>query len=97
MDCNGCEKKGGNVVSYISHEADMSRMERTIRRLWILLIIMLVMLVGTNIGWLMYESQFETVSSTTTEDVSQYVDADGTAIVAGIGDAIYGNESQTNG
>lgn len=72
MDCNGCEKKGGNVVSYISHEADMSRMERTIRRLWILLIIMLVMLVGTNIGWLMYESQFEDIAIK--QDVSQQAD-----------------------
>lgn len=96
MDCNGCEKKGDNAVSFIVHSADMSRLERTIKRLWILLIIMLVMLVGTNIGWIMYESQFETVTSSTTEDVSQYVDANGTAIVAGIGDAIYGNEGQTN-
>lgn len=62
MDCNGCDKNGGNAVPYISHEADMSRLERTIRRLWVLLIVMLVALVLSNLGWIMYESQFEDIS-----------------------------------
>ena len=94
MDCNGCEKKGGNAVPYIAHEADMSRLERTIRRLWVLLIVMLVALVMSNLGWIMYESQFED-NATTTEEVQQDIKTDGSAIVAGIGDAIYGYESET--
>ncbi len=94
MDCNNCNKN----VPYIVHEADMSRLERTIHRLYKLLILLLILLVGTNIAWIIYESQYETTTTNTnTEDVSQYIDADGTAIVAGIGDAIYGNENQTNG
>lgn len=62
MDCNNCERKGGNAVPYIAHEADMSRLERTIRRLWVLLIVMLVALVMSNLGWIVYESHFEDIS-----------------------------------
>lgn len=49
-----------------------AQMERTIKRLWILCIILLVLLVGTNIAWWRYESQFATVSeTTTTQEVNQ--------------------------
>lgn len=69
----------------------MARMERTIKRLWILLIICLVMLFGTNAGWIWYENQF------VEESVTQEVDTgDGDAYVAGIGDVTYG-KSKTNG
>lgn len=39
-------------VPYIAHEASMARMERTIKRLWILLIILSAMLVATNGAWI---------------------------------------------
>ena len=48
-----------------------AQMERTIRRLWIMCIILVVLLVGSNIAWLVYESQFETVSQVTTQEVQQ--------------------------
>ena len=48
-----------------------SQMERTIRRLWILCIVLTALLVGSNIAWFVYESQFETVSQTTTQEVQQ--------------------------
>lgn len=48
-----------------------AQMERTIKRLWIMCIILLVLLVGTNIAWWRYESQFETVSQVTTQEVQQ--------------------------
>ena len=48
-----------------------SQMERTIRRLWILCIILTALLVGSNIAWLVYESQYETVAQTTTQEVNQ--------------------------
>ena len=87
MDCKSC-KEGRATVSYIAHEADMSRMERTIRRLWILALVLVVLLVGTNGAWLWYESQFETVETTT---VSQEVETgNGAAYVAGIGDVYNG-------
>lgn len=43
--------------------------ERTIKRLWILLAIVTVLLVGSNVAWIAYESQFETV--VVTQDVEQ--------------------------
>lgn len=84
------------MVSYVSHEGDMARMERTIQRQWITIIILIVTMAVMFVGFFIYESQFEDVC-TTTEGVSQYIDADGTAVVAGIGDAMYGYEGQTNG
>lgn len=46
-------------VPYLVHEGDMARMERTIKRLWITNIILILLFVGSNVAWLMYESQFE--------------------------------------
>lgn len=46
----------------------MSRMERIIRRLWILCIILIVLLVGTNGAWIWYNSQFEYFEITQTND-----------------------------
>ena len=44
-------------------------MERTIKRLWITTILLIVLLVGSNVGWLIYESQF--VETETTQTVTQ--------------------------
>ena len=96
MDCKTCKelRKNNEPVPYISHEMDMARQERTIKRLWILLIIVIFLLVGSNCAWLYYESQFEDVEST---EVTQEVDTgEGDAIVTGIGDINYG-ESPANG
>jgi hypothetical protein len=49
------------TVPYIVHESAMARSERHIKRLVIALIVSVVMIVVTNIAWLYYESQFETV------------------------------------
>ena len=48
-----------NSVPYIVHEGDMSRLERMNRRWFITSIVLLLLLAGSNIAWLMYESQFE--------------------------------------
>ena len=48
-----------------------AQMERTIKRLWIMCILLVVLLVGSNIAWFVYESQFETVSQVTTQEVQQ--------------------------
>lgn len=48
-------------IPYIAYESSQSRLERIIKRLWITTIILIVLLVASNIGWLIYESQFEEV------------------------------------
>lgn len=47
------------VITYFQHEEILARMERSNRRLWILCIILIFALLGSNIGWVYYESQFE--------------------------------------
>lgn len=82
-------------IPYIAHESAMSRMERTNKRVWILCIVLIATLIGTNIGWLYYESQFE-VMETSSQEVEQEIDTgDGDAMVIGIGD--YNGESETEG
>ena len=77
-------------VPYIVHEGDMARLERTNRRLWILSIMLVLLLVGTNVGWIWYENQFQEVETVTTQEVDQDVDTgNGDATVIGIG-GIYG-------
>jgi hypothetical protein len=80
-DCNACTEKhkAAEPVPYIVHESDMARLERTIKRLWILLVLLIVLLVGSNVAWTIYESQFEYETVTEidadqeTEDGNNYV------------------------
>ena len=77
-------------INYLVFESVQVRLERMNRRLWILCIILIIALIGTNIAWFYYESQFE--EST---EVSQEVDTgEGDATVIGIGD--YYGENQTD-
>lgn len=46
------------AIPYYAHEGAMARMERTNKRLWILLLILIIALIGTNAGWIYYESRF---------------------------------------
>ncbi len=83
-------------ISVFAFQEFCSRLERTIKRLWILVIILTLLLVATNSAWLLYESQFTTVQTST--EVSQDVETnDGeNVIVSGTGDINYG-ESETDG
>ena len=78
------------TIPYIVHEDQMARQERHIKRLWILCIIIFVALIGTNAGWIYYESLFE--EQVVTQDIDT---GDGDAVVAGIGDA-YGKNPTDN-
>lgn len=57
-------------IDYVAHEADMARMERINRRLWIALLIVILLFTASNAFWIWRESQFEDVI-TTTETVTQ--------------------------
>lgn len=81
------------MIPYAAHEGAMARMERIIRRQWILCIILIVLLAVTNGAWIYYESQFEDVVST---EISQDVNSDdgGNAV---INDGVHINgESKTD-
>lgn len=57
-------------IDWTYHEADMARMERIIRRLWIALLVVILLCTASNAFWIWRESQYEDVI-TTTETVTQ--------------------------
>ena len=82
-------------IPYYVHEGMMVRMERTIKRLWILCIIIFLAFVASNAAWIVYEAQWEAVE-TTSQSVDQKIDTgDGSATVTGTGD-IYGTDSYSS-
>lgn len=78
MNCSDCGKA---EVSRFAFESTMTRMERANRRLWIVVLALIVLLVGSNIAWLYYESQFETVETTT--EIQQDTEGGGNNYVVG--------------
>lgn len=56
-------------IPYTIYEASQARADRRFKQMWILVLILLLLLVGSNFGWLLYESQFEDVVTTYTQDV----------------------------
>lgn len=79
MNCETCTKKP-DPVPYAVHEADMARMERTVKRLWILLLVLIVLFVGSNLAWVYYETQWEVVQET---EIEQDTDGGGNNYVIG--------------
>ena len=65
-DCGNCKSKTvpPENVSYFFHQEVMARAERNIKRWMIAFFITFFALLATNVGWIVYESQFETVSYT---------------------------------
>jgi hypothetical protein len=60
----------------------MARLERTSRRLWIVLLVLIVLLAGSNAAWIYHESQWQTVETTSTE-IEQDTDGGGNNYVIG--------------
>lgn len=68
--CNGCatdEKMSKVIMSSADWQRNEQRHERREKRLVWVIVLLILLLVGSNIGWLVYESQFETVESTVEE------------------------------
>lgn len=87
------ENKTPDTIDYFTHEGMMARMERIIRRLWILCIIIFLALVGTNTYWIWFESQFEDeVTTTYTSDATD----GGNAIINDSGEVNINGESNQN-
>ena len=77
------------MIPYYVHEGEMVRMERINKRWFIAFLIVLVMLFATNAGWIVYESQFSDVVTTTEIEADQQGDYN---FVSG-GDLNYGTAS----
>lgn len=61
--------KNLGTVPFVVYETAQARNERREKRLLAIILVLIVLLVGSNVAWLWYESQFETVS--TTQEVIQ--------------------------
>ena len=85
-DCKSCKSARAEVttIPYAVHEGDMSRMERIIKRLWVVVILLIILLVGSNVVWVAHESQFS--KEVTTETYTAETDGGGTAIANGSGE-----------
>ena len=94
-NCESCKKvqNAPESVPYIVHESSMARMERQIKRLWIALIIVVCLLFVSNAGWLIYESQFETLEYS--YDYQQ--DGQGTNIIGNGNDVNNGATAESEG
>ena len=77
---------------YMMWESSHARAERTNKRLWVIVLVLIVALVGTNAGWLWWESQWQYVKTETTIDATQ----DGDNNYLSGGDLYYGTENEDN-
>ena len=81
--CNSCNTNDMAVMPIAQHEKDENRLMGIIKWLIAVIVILILLLVGTNVGWLIYNSQFEDVEESTTitqenaEGYNNYIGNDG--------------------
>lgn len=93
--CDECKRCAINddMTNVIMSSADWQRNEqrhlRREKRFVALIVLLVLLLVGSNVGWLIYESQFEVVEETTEtitttyENIEQITDAGGDNLIGG--------------
>lgn len=64
--CNSCNTNDMAVMPIAQHEKDQNRLMGIIKLLISVIVILIVLLVGSNVGWLIYNSRFEVVEETRT-------------------------------
>ena len=83
MDCETCKEKR----KVISQTPKVARLERVIKRLWVLARVLIVLLAASNAAWIWWESQYETIETTITQE-----NADGyNNYIGNDGDIVNGN------
>ena len=83
MDCETCKEKR----KVIAQTPKVARLERVIKRLWVLAIVLIVLLAASNAAWIWYESQYQTIETTITQE-----NADGYKnYIGNNGDIVNGN------
>ena len=105
MNCNCQEvaEKGKKDIEnslkipFAAHESAMARAERHTKALIWVIVLLIVLLVGTNAGWLIYQSQFEVVEETTTETTVEQDNASGyNNYIGNDGDIVNGKADNNN-
>ena len=92
--CNNCgvENKNANVP-FVVYQATAARQERQIKRMWVVILFLICSLIGTNLAWIVYNSQFEVVEESTV--IEQENDNGENNYIGNDGDIIYG-EAENN-
>ena len=93
MDCETCKEKRKVIsqtpkdVPYIVHEGAVARLERVIKRMWVLVLSLIILLVASNGAWIWWESKYQTIETTITQE-----NADGyNNYIGNDGDIVNGN------
>lgn len=88
------EENRPDKIDYFIYEGALARAERNIKRWVIACVLLFIALVGTNIGWIVYENQFEDV--TMTQEAT--TDGGGDVVINGTanGDVNYGESDTDN-
>lgn len=95
--CDECKRCAMNddMTNVVMSSADWQRNEqrhlRREKRFVALIVLLVLLLVGSNIGWMIYESQFEDVA--TTEEIIVDADNNGNANYIGQDGNIYNGEN----
>ena len=92
--CNGCgtDDIATVTMSEGAWERHEERNKKLINKLIAVILVLVALLVGSNVAWLVYESQLQVVQETVEEVYIEAEQGEGTNIVGG-GDVSYG----TNG
>lgn len=67
MDCETCKEKRKVIpqtpkdVPYYAYEVALARLDRVIKRMWVLVLSLIILLFVSNAAWIWYESQFEEI------------------------------------
>lgn len=66
-------------IPFFVHEADMARLERTNKRLFIVVLVLILSLIGTNLAWIKYENSFQdiVVTQDSLDGNNNYIGEDG--------------------
>ena len=74
MDCETCKEKRKVIaqtpkdVPYIVHECAVARLERVIKRMWVLVLALIIILCVSNVAWIWWESQYQTIEAAITQE-----------------------------
>lgn len=89
--CNKCRTESGNIdVPFVVYQATAARQERQIKRMWIVILFLIFSLIGTNLSWIIYNSQFEVVEETTETNITQENENGDNNYIGNNGDITYG-------
>lgn len=100
--CDECKRCAMNddMTNVVMSSADWQRNEqrhlRREKRFVAIVVLLVLLLVGSNIGWLIYESQIEVVEETTETTITQENGSGNNNYIGDDGDITYGETNDKN-